>query len=601
MSCLQAFSQDDIECITIDFESIPNETLFEGLEISEQYRDSFGMYFELETGGVPVLAEVGGFQAAAFASIWGQDTPAPGVDIGQFFLTDDGMLSGLFSPPVIVRFDIPVDTFSGCILDMDLSEIFVIQARDEFDQVILSDTISAGDPGTGDGQLTCWGFNLPQCEGSVYSIRYEGFRTTSGAFGMGLDNLTFCKGVDVSAQISTEATEPDCNDLISATVSIVNEGPGVFQYALNDTSNFQSSPFFSDLPAGDYTLWLLEEKGCLESYPFTIPGPQDVNFSELNVVHTSCDEDNGGFQFVTTIPGPLEYSVDGINYKDSPNFSDLPPGDYTYYVRDTFGCIFQTSGTINPSTAPIIQSITATDDLCGAGAGTITANAQNGTGDFTYSLNDSISQPEGFFANLQAGKYVIRIVDEAGCELKDSLVISPTPPIELSDIAVSQTVCDETIGVLNIAVSGGEGELSYVINGVSYSTSVVTNLGPGSYEVIVEDEAGCFVRSEAIIDVPRCPVWIPNVFSPNGDSQNDLFSIGTVDDYAVDVLYYLIYDRWGELVFESKAFDIRSADNWWDGRFNGEDAETGVYTYLIEVRHENGDFERFAGDVTLLR
>ena len=116
-------AQDELECITIDFESIPNEVLFEGLEISEQYRDSFGMYFELETGGVPVLAQTGGSPAAAFASFWGQDTPAPGVDIGQFFLTDDGVLSGLFSPPVIVRFDIPVDTFSGCILDMDLSEV----------------------------------------------------------------------------------------------------------------------------------------------------------------------------------------------------------------------------------------------------------------------------------------------------------------------------------------------------------------------------------------------------------------------------------------------------------------------------------------------
>ena len=601
-------AQDEVECITIDFESIPNEQLFEGLEISEQYRDSFGMYFELETGGVPVLAEVGppvtafcNFLCQSINPELGQDTPLAGQNVGQFFLTDDGMLSGLVSPPVIVRFDIPVDTFSGCILDMDLSEVFVIHARDINDEILLSDTIRAGDPGTGDGLSTCWGFNLPQCQGSVYSIRYEGFRTTNGAFGMGLDNLTFCKGVDVSAQISTESTEPDCNNLISATVSIVNDGPGVFQYALNDTSVFQDNALFTDLPAGEHILWLLEEKGCLESFPFEIPGPQEVNFNFLEVIHTSCNEANGGFEFFTTIPGPLEYSIDGIEYKESPNFKDLPPGEYNYYVRDSYGCIFETSGIINPSTEPFFESVTNTDDLCGDGLGTININAQNGTGIFNYILNDSITQTESFFDSLVAGNYKLVVIDEAGCILKDSLTIEPTPPIDLGNIYVDQTVCDESIGVITIEASGGFGTINYIIENNSSSDPIIGQLGPGVYEISIIDEAGCVVRSVAEIDVPRCPVYVPNVFSPNGDSNNDEFYIGTVDNYGVTVICYFIYDRWGELVYQSKNFDIRSAGNWWDGRFLGKDAETGVYTYLIEVLHENGDIERLSGDVTLLR
>lgn len=594
-------AQDELECITIDFESIPNEVLFEGLEISEQYRDSFGMYFELETGGVPVLAQTGGSPAAAFASFWGQDTPAPGVDIGQFFLTDDGVLSGLFSPPVIVRFDIPVDTFSGCILDMDLSEVFVIHARDINDEILLSDTIRAGDPGTGDGQLTCWGFNLPQCQGSVYSIRYEGFRTQAGAFGMGLDNLTFCKGVDVSAQITTESTEPDCNNLVSATVTIVNDGPGNFKFALNDTTDFQDSAFFSDLPAGEHVLWLLEEKGCLESFPFNIPGPQDVNFNLLEPIHTRCDEDNGGFEFFTTIPGPLEYSLDGVNYQLSPNFSDLAPGDYNYYVRDSYGCIFETSGTINPSTKPFLESVISTDDLCSDGVGTISIDAQNGTGLFSYIINDSLVQQDPFFDNLSAGQYTIIVSDEAGCVLLDTLVIEPTPPINLLGLSINQTVCQELNGAISISASGGEGNLNFEVNGQNSSSPVFTQLGPGVYEISVLDEAGCLVRSEAVIDVPRCPVYVPNVFSPNGDSNNDFFSLGTVDGYEVGIICYFIYDRWGELVYESKNFDIRSSGNWWGGRFNGQNAETGVYTFLVEVLHENGDLERLTGDVTLIR
>jgi gliding motility-associated-like protein len=418
---------------------------------------------------------------------------------------------------------------------------------------------------------------------------------------MGLDNLTFCKGVDVSAQISTESTEPDCNDLISATVSIVNEGPGVFQFALNDTSSFQDVAFFSDLPAGEHILWLLEEKGCLEAFPFSIPGPQDVNFNLLEPIHTSCNEDNGGFEFVTTIPGPLEYSLDGINYKESPNFKDLPPGDYNYFVRDSYGCIFETSGTINPSSEPYFDDIVSTDDLCGDGLGTIYIDAQNGTGLFNYILNDSLLQTESFFDSLSAGDYQIVVVDQAGCVLKDSLTIIPTPPIELGNIYIDQTVCDESIGAITIEVSGGFGNLDYVIDNNNNGSPEFTELSPGVYEITIVDEAGCLVRSVAEIDVPKCPVFVPNVFSPNGDSNNDEFYIGTVDNYGVTVICYFIFDRWGELVYESKNFDIRSSGNWWDGSFLGKDAETGVYTYLIEVLHENGDIERLSGDVTLLR
>ena len=138
-------------CISIDFETFPNESPSSGLILSDQFKDAFGLSFRLEGGGFPVLAQVGGNNAEAFGSAWGNDTPAPGVDIGQFFLTDDGQLSGLTSPPIILDFEIPIDSFAGCILDMDFEEFFIIQALDASGTVILEERIDAGDPGTGDG------------------------------------------------------------------------------------------------------------------------------------------------------------------------------------------------------------------------------------------------------------------------------------------------------------------------------------------------------------------------------------------------------------------------------------------------------------------
>lgn len=173
----------------IDFETVPGETLFEGLAISDQFQSSHGIVFSLENGNNPVLAEVGS-PATAFSGcpFFGcPDTPAPNQNIGSFFLTDDGDLSGLESEALIVTYDPPTAVASGVILDIDFDETFTIEARDENKNVIETVTIEAGDPNTGDGIATPW--ILFRSDADVYSIRFAGMRNDAGAFGLGFDNF----------------------------------------------------------------------------------------------------------------------------------------------------------------------------------------------------------------------------------------------------------------------------------------------------------------------------------------------------------------------------------------------------------------------------
>jgi len=58
-----------------------------------------------------------------------------------------------------------------------------------------------------------------------------------------------------------------------------------------------------------------------------------------------------------------------------------------------------------------------------------------------------------------------------------------------------------------------------------------------------------------------------------------------------------VFNRWGQVVFETNKLDGRG----WDGRFNGEMQAMGVYLYRVEADFANGRQERFAGNVTLLR
>ncbi len=77
-------------------------------------------------------------------------------------------------------------------------------------------------------------------------------------------------------------------------------------------------------------------------------------------------------------------------------------------------------------------------------------------------------------------------------------------------------------------------------------------------------------------DCDSCFVYVPNAFSPNGDSVND--SLGPLSNCEFDAVSMLVFDRWGSQVYESQGVDIS-----WDGLFGGDMIEPGVYAYIIEI------------------
>jgi gliding motility-associated-like protein len=86
---------------------------------------------------------------------------------------------------------------------------------------------------------------------------------------------------------------------------------------------------------------------------------------------------------------------------------------------------------------------------------------------------------------------------------------------------------------------------------------------------------------------------VPNIFSPNGDGNND---IAFVRGVGVEYLNFVIFDRWGEKVFETN--DI---NNGWDGTFRGQKMNNGVFVYYLQATFKNGEEVTKKGDITLIR
>ncbi|GAA4465022.1 hypothetical protein GCM10023093_16500 [Nemorincola caseinilytica] len=126
-------------------------------------------------------------------------------------------------------------------------------------------------------------------------------------------------------------------------------------------------------------------------------------------------------------------------------------------------------------------------------------------------------------------------------------------------------------------------------------TRSITITAPGKYHVTVSVN-NCETTDSVNVD-DDCYVHIPNVFSPNGDGMNDYFFPRQLLARGLTSFRMAIYNRWGQVIFESKTLD----GSGWDGRLNGVNQPEGVYVYTIDVEFRDGQKESHKGNVTLMR
>lgn len=102
------------------------------------------------------------------------------------------------------------------------------------------------------------------------------------------------------------------------------------------------------------------------------------------------------------------------------------------------------------------------------------------------------------------------------------------------------------------------------------------------------------VSQNGSADANRRELLIPNAFTPNGDSRNDVFKITNLSNEKL--IEFKVFNRWGTILF--KTTDPKEG---WDGNSKGQPQAMGVYGYVIRIGYADGNVDTYKGTVTLLR
>lgn len=236
-------------------------------------------------------------------------------------------------------------------------------------------------------------------------------------------------------------------------------------------------------------------------------------------------------------------------------------GRYRVAVTSAAGCTSTDSVRVVLHAAPTPRlpadtTVCATSVLLrpgGQSAGT-TYRWQDGSTSTTYLAQGS-------------GMYTVQVTTPQGCTATATsrVQVGQAPTVSLG---IDTAVCSNALWTLRTNPQPA-GTLFRWQDGSTAPTYVAR--GPGQYSVQVRTSiTGCLASATRVATAVSCPVVIPNIITPNGDQQNEFFTLKglTPADW-----HLVVFDRWGRQVYEQARYD-----NGW----NATGQASGIYYYLLK-------------------
>ncbi|QIH39003.1 T9SS type B sorting domain-containing protein [Flavobacterium sp. Sr18] len=530
-------------------------------------------------------------------------TTIPNVPVGtyRYFVRDaNGCVS-------VVSNDITIDKIPDLVIDVNRQNA-VINCKGDRSGVIVA---------TAQGGLGNYVYTL--LDGAGNALSFTPVQTSPGNFtnlpaGSYLVNVVSmdCEARTVVPVIITEPDFPLTESHAVTNITCAGEGDGkivitasggtgIIKYAISpDLNQFFESNIFDNLKPGSYDYIVQDENGCyIYTTGVVITEPNSIIVTTIpgTEIPEVCAGDADGAFSINITGGSAPYSVSlddvngtytlGIVGQTQFDFANLSGSEHIVYVRDTNNCtsehtvILGEAVTLNPKATVNYDCV----NNSASNSVTVTVDASNLPADLDYALDGSTTfQASNVFTNLTAGRHTIDVRHTNGCIKQVVFDVLQVDPLTL-------TLADGGLNEIVATATGGGGNYQYTLDGESYGNkSNFIIYKSGDYTVTVTDVNGCTATATRYFEF--IDIKIPNVFTPNGDGNNDTWAPTNTINYKD--LVYDVFDRYGR-----KLGSYREGQ-FWDGKYNGTELPSGDYWYVIKIRDVK-DAREFVGHFTLYR
>ena len=303
----------------------------------------------------------------------------------------------------------------------------------------------------------------------------------------------------------------------SITIEVAG-GIGALEYTW---STGGTTPSITDLSAGAYTVTVVDEADCINIFDFTIEGAEELPEIDIEQTEPLCFGGNDGHIILSEHDNIAYFWPDGFIGNER---NDLAAGEYEIIVGNDFGCT-KTMTIILDQPTELDMSFNLEHISCfGISDGIISVNTFGGTTPYSLNIEDSASQIFGLsgdqiLTDLSAGLYFINLEDANGCVLGLPLVLQEPDPLSIESTIIDVSCFGEMDGQIATEVTGGTGEYTYFWGG-NMTTSTLSDLGAGIFQVEVTDENNCSETEIFQVNEPSSIEVIPALTAP-GSSNND--------------------------------------------------------------------------------
>ena len=400
------------------------------------------------------------------------------------------------------------------------------------------------------------------------------------------------------------------DDTLDVPVELTGLGPFTFRYVIDGTLQAPVTMEAGDVwpvrQGGDYQVIAITDGVCTAEVDERFR--TDFYRPVLNTSYTdpTCFEAEDGTisgRHLTTVP-PYRYTLDGVP-TNGLAIGDLPAGTYTVTVADALGC--SDTATVALLDPEPINEITI--DCKQLRRPPLTIGASGGVPPYAYSTDDTTyTEGRAFWLKLDPGNYYeLHIRDARGCEIVQPEFYYPKAaafPIQLPNF-IPQRVNESVKIELDYRVPENQvfsynWQPSELFDCPTCPNPTLTSPFTQDVNLIIRDIYGCTDSLTTYVAVDgRQPIYVPNVFTPDGDGNNDYVAIFGNIGIVERILSFQVYTRWGEQVYSDGNFAPNSARRGWDGMLNGRPALPGAYMWVAEVRLFDGQIQR-EGGITVL-